>query len=77
MVDKKIKALVESGLITKTKINRRNAYQIDLESVLDHSDIQHLRDALQLLDAMQQYAPKAGSDIRQAPSPRSKQTDPF
>tara|TARA_Y100000310_G_scaffold178538_1_gene178497 strand:+ start:553 stop:1029 length:477 start_codon:yes stop_codon:yes gene_type:complete len=77
LVDKKIKTLVESGLITKTKINRRNVYQVNLESVLNHSDIQHLRDALRLLDTMEQHVPKAGSDIRQAPSPRSKQADPF
>jgi DNA-binding transcriptional regulator GbsR (MarR family) len=41
LVEKSIKALVNEGLITKTKYNRRNVYQINEDIVRNHSDIQH------------------------------------
>jgi len=41
LVEKSIKALVNEGLITKTKHNRKNIYEIDPEAVKKHSDIQH------------------------------------
>jgi hypothetical protein len=33
---------VAAGLITKTKVNRKNVYAVDLEKVKKHSDIQHV-----------------------------------
>ena len=52
LVDKTVKNLVEAGLITKTKVNRKNVYRIDLNNIQNHSDIQHLTGVLELLDKM-------------------------
>lgn len=52
LVDKTIKALVGAGLITKTKVNRKNVYRLDLNNVQNHSDIQHLAGVLKLLNKM-------------------------
>ena len=52
LVDKTIKALVEAGLVTKTKVNRKNVYRLDLNNVQNHSDIQHLAGVLKLLNKM-------------------------
>ena len=46
MIDKTIKSLVLSGLITKTKVNRQNVYKVHNELVLKHPDIQHLLGAI-------------------------------
>lgn len=46
MIDKVVKSLVGSGLITKTKVNRQNVYAINYEAVLKHPDIQHLLGAI-------------------------------
>jgi len=42
MIDKTIKSLIVSGLITKTKVSRQNIYKVNYELVLKHPDIQHL-----------------------------------
>lgn len=42
MIDKTVKLLVESGLITKTKVNRQNFYKVHTEAVIKHPDIQHI-----------------------------------
>lgn len=52
LVDKTVKTLVESGLITKTKVNRKNVYKISLKNVKNHSDITHLSGVLGLLEQM-------------------------
>lgn len=41
LVEKSIKALVDEGLITKTKYNRKNCYEVNAEAAKKHSDIQH------------------------------------
>jgi predicted HTH transcriptional regulator len=46
MIDKTIKALINSGLITKTKVNRQNVYTVHNLLVLKHPDIQHLLGAI-------------------------------
>lgn len=46
MIDKVVKSLVESGLITKTKVNRQNFYAIHYDAVMKHPDIQHLLGAI-------------------------------
>ncbi len=48
MIDKTVKSLVESGLITKTKVNRQNVYKVHQELVMKHPDIQHLLGAINL-----------------------------
>jgi len=46
MIDKTVKSLVKSGLITKTKVNRQNVYKVHRELILKHPDIQHLLGAI-------------------------------
>lgn len=46
MIDKTVKALIVSGLITKTKVSRQNIYKVNHELVLKHPDIQHLLGAI-------------------------------
>lgn len=52
LVDKTVKSLDDCGLITKTKVNRKNVYRINPVMIDGHSDIQHLRDAIDLLNTL-------------------------
>ena len=42
MVEKTIKTLTDKGLITKTKVNRKNVYQFNKNLLLKNADIQRL-----------------------------------
>ena len=42
MIEKTIKTLIDDGLITKTKYNRKNVYQFNINILLKHPDIQRL-----------------------------------
>jgi DNA-binding MarR family transcriptional regulator len=42
MVEKTIKTLTDKGLITKTKVNRKNIYQFNKNLLLNNADIQRL-----------------------------------
>jgi predicted transcriptional regulator len=42
MVEKTIKTLVNKGLITKTKVNRKNVYRFNKDLLLKNADIQRL-----------------------------------
>jgi DNA-binding transcriptional regulator GbsR (MarR family) len=42
MIEKTIKSLLEDGLITKTKVNRKNVYTFDINLLLKHPDIQRI-----------------------------------
>jgi len=46
MIDKTIKSLIDRGLVTKTKVNRKNVYKVSVENVISHPDIQHLLGAI-------------------------------
>jgi predicted transcriptional regulator len=48
MIDKTIKTLISRGLITKTKLNRQNIYEINAEEVAKHPDIQHFFQCISL-----------------------------
>ncbi len=51
MVEKTIKTLVDKGLVTKTKVNRKNVYGFDKNLLLKNADIQRLPSILsKLLD---------------------------
>lgn len=52
LVDKSVKALVENGIVTKTKLKRQNLYRLSPAAIQNHSDIRHLRDAINLLDSL-------------------------
>ena len=45
--------MAAAGLITKTKVNRKNVYKIDLQNVKNHSDITHLSGVLELLEKLE------------------------
>jgi len=49
MIDKTVKTLIASGLITKTKVNRQNIYKVNEEEVLKHPDIRKFSDAISAL----------------------------
>lgn len=54
LVDKTTKSLAAAGLITKTKVNRKNVYAVDREKVENHSDIQHIG---RLIEALGRVVP--------------------
>lgn len=51
MIDKTVRSLVESGLITKTKVNRQNLYKVHPDAITKHPDIQHFLGAINLLNS--------------------------
>ena len=50
MIDKTIKSLIEAGLITKTKVNRKNSYKYLSKNIIKHPDIQHLLQSINSLE---------------------------
>lgn len=50
MIDKTIRQLIESGLITKTKSNRKNVYKLNKKSIKEQQDIHHLFAAIKSMD---------------------------
>lgn len=50
MIDKTVKYLIDGGLITKTKANRRNVYKLNKKLIKEQQDIQHILTALKTLD---------------------------
>ena len=50
LVEKTLKALTTAGLVTKTKVNHKNVYNVDRKAVETHSDIRHLARLLEALD---------------------------
>lgn len=53
MIDKTVRSLISAGLITKTKVNRKNLYQCSAEMIVKHPDIHHLIQAIHLLNLSQ------------------------
>ena len=49
MVDKSVKALIEDGLISKTKVQRQNIYKINFEALKKHQDISHMYEVMKLI----------------------------
>lgn len=50
MVEKTMKLLSDNGLITKTKVNRKNIYNFNIDAIIRNPDIQRLPMVLQSLD---------------------------
>ena len=57
MIDKTIKSLIEAGLITKTKVNRKNSYKYLSKNIIKHPDIQHLLQSINSLE-LEEYPKK-------------------
>jgi len=49
MVDKSVRALIEDGLISKTKVQRQNIYKINFEAIKKHQDIKHMYEVMKLI----------------------------
>ena len=49
MIDKTIKQLISGGLILKSKTNRKNLYKVNISSVLNQPDIQHMMEIIQIM----------------------------
>lgn len=54
-VEKSIAALTDMGMITKTKLNRKNVYQVIPAKIEEHSDFEHLRDVMKTLDKLRDH----------------------
>ncbi len=52
MVEKTVKTLAEQGLITKTKVNRKNVYTFDINLIAKNPDIQRFPEILNALLSM-------------------------
>lgn len=57
MIDKTIKSLIDAGLITKTKVNRKNSYKYLSKNIIKHPDIQHLLQSINSLE-LEEYPKK-------------------
>ena len=55
MIDKTVKALIKSGLITKTKVNRQNVYKVNKNMVTNQPDIQNFISAINKLNSKNEY----------------------
>jgi hypothetical protein len=52
MIEKTLKTLIEQGLITKTKLNRKNVYTFDTNLLLKNADIQRIPGVLKRIQEM-------------------------
>ena len=68
MIDKTVKTLIASGLITKTKVNRQNIYKVNEEEVLKHPDIRKFFDAISALGKLTK---------KETTAPKQKDEEPF
>lgn len=62
MIDKTIKSLIDAGLITKTKVNRKNSYKYLSKNIIKHPDIQHLLQSINLLDLEEPIKKRVGKE---------------
>lgn len=49
MIDKTIKSLANVGLISKTKVNRQNVYNVNKELILQHPDVHKFFTSIQMI----------------------------
>lgn len=52
MIEKTLKTLMAEGLITKTKLNRKNVYTFDIKIIENHPDIQRLPGVISRIKAL-------------------------
>ena len=62
LVDKSVASLASEGLVTKTKVGRKNIYCVNVDLVFSHSDIQHWRGVVGLLEGMEAILAVAPGD---------------
>lgn len=63
-IQKSIKALSDKGIITKTKVNSYNTYQLNLDEGLKHPDISRFYDAInaEIMRKSEKIKPSTDSD---------------
>lgn len=69
MIDKTVKQLISSGLITKTKVNRQNVYRCNNKSILEQPDIHNFLRAISVL--------KSSSDEQREVTEQGSESAPF
>jgi ribosomal protein S25 len=52
MVEKTMKTLAEQGLITKTKVNRKNVYNFDINLIAKNPDIQRIPELMKAVSVL-------------------------
>jgi hypothetical protein len=62
MIEKTLKTLIEQGLITKTKVNRKNVYTFDINLLINNPDIQRLPGVVQKLGRMCLVSPQVDEE---------------
>lgn len=62
MIEKTLKTLIEQGLITKTKVNRKNFYTFDINLLINNPDIQRLPSVVQSLSRMCLVSPQVDEE---------------
>jgi len=62
MIDKTVKQLISAGIITKTKVNRQNTYQINQKMIVEQPDIQHFYAAITKVFDLEKSADRVVED---------------
>ena len=62
MIEKTLKTLIEQGLITKTKVNRKNVYTFDINLLINNPDIQRLPGVVHKLGSMCLVSPQVDEE---------------
>lgn len=62
MIEKTLKSLITEGLITKTKLNRKNVYTFDKNLIINHPDIQRIPSILKRINKMSRPSHDVGDD---------------
>lgn len=62
MIEKTLKTLIEQGLITKTKVNRKNVYTFDINLLINNPDIQRLPGVIKQLGQMCLESPQVDEE---------------
>jgi DNA-binding transcriptional regulator GbsR (MarR family) len=62
MIEKTLKTLIEQGLITKTKVNRKNVYTFDINLLINNPDIQRLPGVVKQLGSMCLASPQVDEE---------------
>jgi DNA-binding transcriptional regulator GbsR (MarR family) len=62
MIEKTLKTLIEQGLITKTKVNRKNVYTFDINLLINNPDIQRLPGVVKQLGHMCLESPQVDEE---------------
>lgn len=63
MIDKTVKQLIASGLVSKRKVNRQNLYDVNIGAVLSQPDIAHISAVIEMLAGAKQPTDKKQTEV--------------